>query len=517
MTLVVYTVIILTIIALPLVVAAAFRRRFVLPWWLFLLGMATFVGSQIYHIPLNEWLGDLGILRPVSADDPLLWRTALILGLSAGGSETIARVLGYLVMFRVRPIRQKSDAFFVGLGHGGIEAMLLGGVLTAAQISSLWALRGVDLATVGIPLADRPFIESQLAGLDQLSLLQVAPLFERGMAVTLHIFLSLLVWLALTKRQYWLIGVAVLYHAAFDGTAVYLIAQTENIWLVELVLFLGILPTLFLLWRQWPREEKRPFSSPAPRLFWVQLRKELIQQWRTKRVLIVLVVFLLFGLGSPLLANFTPELVRSLEGAEQFADLIPTPTNRESLEQYISNITQFGFIIAVLLTMGLVAGEKERGTAEMVLSKPLSRSYFVIAKFVAQALIFAVAFLLAALGAHYYTLLLFEPFALGPFLLGNLILLTWLLLFTAVSLLGSSIASSTGAAAGIGLAGSIVLLFSGSLPRIGPLMPSGLIAWASQLGVTDSVPPNAGAWALTVVLIIVCLLTAVAVLERQEI
>jgi hypothetical protein len=85
-----------------------------------------------------------------------------------------------------------------------------------------------------------------------------------------------------------------------------------------------------------------------------------------------------------------------------------------------------------------------------------------------------------------------------------------------VTLLGSTISSSTGAAAGIGLVGAVILLLAGSLPRVGALMPSGLVAWASQLGLDVTVQANGGAVAANVVLIVVMLVTAVALFETQE-
>ena len=116
---------------------------------------------------------------------------------------------------------------------------------------------------------------------------------------------------------------------------------------------------------------------------------------------------------SPLSANFMPALLRSIEGAEQFADLIPEPSAVDAMTQYIKNVTQFGFVLAVLLGMGAVAGEKERGTAAMILSKPMSRWAFVVSKFTAQAIVYTFGFAVAALGAAYYTTILFGPIDLG--------------------------------------------------------------------------------------------------------
>ncbi|MCA9929060.1 MAG: YhfC family intramembrane metalloprotease, partial [Anaerolineales bacterium] len=484
----IFTLTISITILLPLVAATMFRRRFYAPWWLFVVGAITFVGSQAYHIPLNNWLTDLGVIGPVDAAHAHFVRTAVLLGLSAGLSESIARAVMYAVLRRQNRARQVKAGIMIGIGHGGIEAMIFGGIMVAASISALWAIRDTDLATLNLTSEQLIVVQQQLTAFDKPLAAAIYPMIERILAMILHVAFSLLVWQAFEKRKIGYFLMTVLYHSVVDGLLVYAGPQVETTELLLLILAAMVLPGLFLLWHWWPREEKRPLHTHLPfrretAVFGVALRKELMQQWRTKRVLVVVAVFLLFGLGSPLIANFTPQLLSNIEGAEQFADLIPTPSNVDALNQYLRNISQFGFIIAVLLGMGAVAGEKERGIAPMILSKPLPRWAFVLSKFSAQAIVYLGAFLLAALGAFYYTMLLFEPFQFWPFMLGNLLLLVWLLVFTAVSLLGSTIGRSTGAAAGIGLAGAVILLLAGSIPQWGALFfPSGLMTWASQLG-----------------------------------
>ena len=303
-------------------------------------------------------------------------------------------------------------------------------------------------------------------------------------------------------------------------TAVALPQFYANPLLTEGALLLLSLPGMLYLWRTWPTSP--PLTPPLPlrrdlSAFVTATGKELQQQWRTKRVLVVTAVFLLFGLSSPLLARYMPELFQTMPGAEQFAALIPTPTINDALTQYIKNITQFSFIIAILSGMGAVAGEKERGTAALILSKPLPRWAFVLSKFAAQATVFAAAYLLAALAAYYYTWILFAPLHLGAFLAGNGLLWLWLMVFTAVTLLGSTLTHSTGAGAGISLLGAVILLLSGSLPVVGQFAPAGLVAWASQLGLPGvTAVANGGTLVANVVIILVCLVTAVAAFEQQE-
>ncbi len=485
MILFLYSVIVLLMILLPVALASAWRRRFDLPWWWFCVGMATFVASQVYHLPLNDWLTRLGVLGQMSPQSPDFPRTAVLLGLSAGLCESLARAAGYAALFRWLPQRHQPERWaqgaLIGLGHGGIEAMILA-VLTAAQVTALWGLQSTDLSTLGFPPEQVEFVGQQLAMFLQSPDRAFLPLLERGIAILIHVSLSVLVWAAFRRRQPALIAAAVLCHALFDSVAVYIGLRFQNAWLTEGVLLVMAVAVAAWAWRLRDKElAVRPQTKTAwladLRMFGATLAKELKYQWATRRVIVVGVVFLVFGMGSPLLAYFTPQLLSSFEGAEMFADLIPTPTKVDAVGQYIKNLSQFGFIVAILLGMGAVAGEKERGTAALILSKPLPRWAFVAAKFAAQGLIYAAAFALAAVGAYYYTSFLFEPLELGPFLFGNLLLLAWLLCFAAVTLLGSVIAPTTGAAAGIGFGGAVLLLLASYLPKVGALMPNSLIGW----------------------------------------
>ena len=513
------TIAVLLMIFVPLGLAVWLRRRFEVPWLLFCIGMLTFVGSQVYHIPLNNLLGDWGVLGEVGPDAPNLLRTAVILGFSAGLSETIARVLGYWFLFRGRLAQRFEDGVLVGLGHGGIEAMIIGGVFTAGSISSLWAIRDVDLSTLGLTAAQLTAVSQQLTILQETPWLIFLSVFERLIAITLHVTLSVLVWRAFQKRQVWLVLLAVAYHALLDATAVYAAQFLDAIW-VELLLLAIALPGAIWLWRQWPVATKT-----QPGLGWQKelgllgpaVRHELNLQWRTRRALVMVAVFVLFGLASPMLAKFTPELLKSVPGAEQFAGLIPEPTAADAVAQYIKNLTQFGFVLVILLGMGAVAGEKDKGTAAIILSKPLPRWAFLLSKFAAQGVVYFVALLLGTLAAYYYTLVLFEPLALGPFLWGGFLLWLWTLVYTAVTLLASTIAKSIGSGAGLALLGAVLLLILGGIPQVAQFFPGALVSWAAQLGLPGDVPFSGAALAANGVLILVFLVTAVALFERQEI
>src|SRR5512133_359366 len=129
--------------------------------------------------------------------------------------------------------------------------------------------------------------------------------------------------------------------------------------------------------------------------FMTALYKEFLEQRRTRKFLIALVVLVLFGMTSPLMAKMTPQLMTLVPGGEAYVGLIPDPTINDAVAQYIKNITQFGVLLALVFSMGAMAVEKDQGTAAMILSKPMPRGSFLLAKFASLALTFIIAVVIA--------------------------------------------------------------------------------------------------------------------------
>jgi hypothetical protein len=213
--------------------------------------------------------------------------------------------------------------------------------------------------------------------------------------------------------------------------------------------------------------------------FAVLLKKEITEQWRTGRLPVVGVIFLLFGLASPVLAKYTPDIVKL--AASSIDIHVPTPTIKDAVDQLIKNLNQIGVLTAILLAMGSVAGEKESGTAAFVLVKPVGRFAFLAAKFTGLALTMAAAVLLGGLAAYIYTDLLFAPLSVLGFGAACLVILLGLLEIVAVTFLGSTLVRSSIPAAAIGLVAVVVAGIVSSLPQVGHFTPFGLNELASDL------------------------------------
>jgi len=252
------------------------------------------------------------------------------------------------------------------------------------------------------------------------------------------------------------------------------------------------------------------------RIFLIQLRKELRELWRTRKLVIVVAVLLAFGLMSPGIAKVTPALLKSL-GEGQLAGVqivIPEPSARDATDQFVKNTTQFGLLLAVLAGFGAIVGERERGQLALVLPHPLPRRTFVLAKFAALALLFGLALLLGAAADYLYTAILFEAPDPGGFLALVGLLYIWLLSLVGLTLLGSALGRSMTTAGAIAF--GLVLLVS-LVGMVTTLAPDALTAWGRALANGLDAPARWGALAATLALIVLSVGGAALILERQEI
>jgi ABC-2 type transport system permease protein len=217
------------------------------------------------------------------------------------------------------------------------------------------------------------------------------------------------------------------------------------------------------------------------------LKKEIREQLRTYRLVIVASVFLLFGISNPLTIKYLPEIIK-LAGDQQINIQFPTPTAVQSLASYAGDIGQIGVLVVVLIAMGCIATELRSGTAVLTLSKPVSRTAFVSAKLIAMSLTFLVSMIAASLACFGYTVWLIEGSSVLPFVGLNLLLGLFLVFCLAVTVFFSSLFKNSLAAGGIAIT---VLTGQGlisAIPIVGKYMPGKLLSWGTNLvsGIGDN-------------------------------
>jgi uncharacterized membrane protein YhfC len=187
----------------------------------------------------------------------------VILGLSAGLWEELARYAAY--RWWAKDARWWGKGLLLGAGHGGIEAIVLGGLVLATFINMV-VVRNLNLSNLVSP-------EQLEAAQQQVTAYWSAPWYlsmlgalERGWTIIFHLAASLLVLQVFIRRQTGWLWLAVGWHAFLDAIAVYA-SQFWSPYVVEVligVLALASLWIIFSLRQPEPFVEEKIVSSPAP-------------------------------------------------------------------------------------------------------------------------------------------------------------------------------------------------------------------------------------------------------------
>lgn len=221
------------------------------------------------------------------------------------------------------------------------------------------------------------------------------------------------------------------------------------------------------------------------------LEKEVIEAWRTHRLVLVAALYIVLGITAPVIIRYLPQ-IQGLFGPVSEELGLGELGLPDAIDLVVRNMVQFGSIAAVLLAMGAVAGERERGTLAPTLSKPVSRTAFIVAKFVAIAMVLALATGLGILAMYLYSTLLYGPTDPVAWLQVALVLLLAVLVPASITFLGSVVAPSSLGAGAVGVVSLVVLAFGATLPTASPWFSSGLaeIARATPLeGVGSDLDP----------------------------
>jgi ABC-2 type transport system permease protein len=159
------------------------------------------------------------------------------------------------------------------------------------------------------------------------------------------------------------------------------------------------------------------------------LKKEFREIGKTYKIYVIPIVFLVLGLMSPIIAKIAPDLVKSLAGSgSEVIIQLPPSTAVDAYLQLFKNFNQIGILVVLISSIGLVVEEKSRGTALLILAKPVPRWSFIISKYLASALLIIGSTLLSYAACLYYCGIIFDEILFKPSFQGLVLLLVYYLL-----------------------------------------------------------------------------------------
>lgn len=212
--------------------------------------------------------------------------------------------------------------------------------------------------------------------------------------------------------------------------------------------------------------------------FAVFARKEALEIVRTWRIWVLPCMALFFALSGPLMAKWTPQIVSAVGGpaVSKIFQLIPTPTYLDAYGQWTKNLTQIVLIAIIIIYGSLVSGEKKSGTAILVVTKPVSRVGFVLAKALVHGAFLTVTVVIGTALTWAVTKVAFVDAPPAALWNGTLAWLVLALFFLALMALLSVLFDSQAAAAGIGIGVFAALSISALWPPMALFSPAALIS-----------------------------------------
>ncbi|WP_455544308.1 ABC transporter permease [Intestinibacter sp.] len=204
-------------------------------------------------------------------------------------------------------------------------------------------------------------------------------------------------------------------------------------------------------------------------------KKEIYELAKTYKLLLLIIVFLIFGFMNPIVAKLTPDIMKSL--VEQGISIsLPEPTILDSWAQFFKNVSQMGLIVLVIMFSGIISNELSKGTLVNMLTKGLSRKTVILSKFTSTCLIWTLAYFLSALVTFLYSMLFWEDTEVANLLFSiSIVWIFGIFLISAVILGGILFKTSYGAMLFCGVIVAC-LLFLNIFPKVAEYNPIQLIS-----------------------------------------
>ena len=235
----------------PLVLAFLARRRLGVSWRYFGYGALIFFLFQlISRVPLVTVLGR--VLAPeLNSSTVFLYVWLIALPLTAGLFEEIGRYIGYRWLMG-KEEKTWNKAVMYGLGHGGLESIVLVGGLALLTLVNILVLSNTNLNI--LPASQHAQVVQQFAALNALPIW--SPLlgaWERLWTLPFHVAMSVIVLQVFRRGQMRWLWLAVLLHTLLDLSATLLpqwlgSSFNASLLLEGVVALFGVL-SIWIIWR----------------------------------------------------------------------------------------------------------------------------------------------------------------------------------------------------------------------------------------------------------------------------
>ena len=248
------------------------------------------------------------------------------------------------------------------------------------------------------------------------------------------------------------------------------------------------------------------------------LKKEIMEQTRSGRLMLLTILFVLFGIMNPAIAKLTPWLLEMMSDSLAESGMIITGVTVSAMDswvQFFKNVPM-ALIAFVLLESSIFTKEYQSGTLVLSLTKGLHRDQVVVAKATVLVMLWTVCYWMY-FGITYGYNAYFWDNGVAKNLLFSVVC-WWLfgLWTVALTVVFSTVSqSNTGVLGGTGgvVAASYLL---GMIPKLKEYVPTRLTDGNALIYGTADAESYAVALAIALVLSAVCFAVSIPVFRKKQ-
>jgi ABC-2 type transport system permease protein len=206
---------------------------------------------------------------------------------------------------------------------------------------------------------------------------------------------------------------------------------------------------------------------------------EALRIWRTRRLVALVGVFALTGLGDPALTWYLPELVKG--NSEGVRVIISPPTPADAIASFAASAAQLGTLVIVLVAAASLAIYARPSLAAFYRTRLRRSALLVMPRYAAVTAASVGTLALGVLGAWYETTVLIGPLRPAELAGGLGLEALWACFTVAVVAAWASVARSVLAIAGWSLASLLALTLLRGVGVAASWLPAALAASAGNL------------------------------------
>jgi len=155
---------------------------------------------------------------------------------------------------------------------------------------------------------------------------------------------------------------------------------------------------------------------------------------KTSKFIVFPVVIILFAIISPITARYMNQIL-DLALADSGIDIVLTdPVVLDSYLQYIGNLYETILFVVLFVGVGFFIKDKTKGLLPLVLSKPISKTKYLLSKYISLSILILVSLLLGYLVFSYYTYFIFNEIDMFGMFLTTMLFFVFTIYVLSISL-----------------------------------------------------------------------------------